>query len=844
MRPQSARSPKASFPAPQSAVPAHSRIRAPRRAASGLSAAPNSTPKSSTKPRAINGTLRSDKVDANPRSYDRRDPFTAFNTLIKLLTSLPSRVIAGGGAGCQYKLLTIDEHKLCLHLCNIVEPFLLSSLPHGDDDVSALSNASDAHAFKIKRPRVLLVRQPTEILDRIAACIETREDLMNFGITCRRLYEVVFPRHWEYRVIRAKLSMIGVWKHLCERADLAANVRVVEVLDERSEKRVLVPRMCRKPVASSGAMKQTGAGGGVKAEEVVSTTSTEEDSSSASAHEGGYESVVGAGIKRVSIHRRQEKYFVAALAKMIGLVRLKWESNHSPMTVLDNGAVWKALVDNCGPSIRMLEVVDNMAFAPLPAGDVEDEEDGHGADELSKSVVSMPYAGRYVTRTDELPAGQSTVYIVKGHAVQLWCSQGTCFEQDRNHPSSMSQYRGEALPKRHSQFNSDNIYTQSLEIVFRTSKTSHTSIPVANEFLVCGRWSHLTSLTLTNLSCFATTTTITTSISSTAAATTIQQNPFEVFLCAHPNLQTLKILDVGPSSQFRRIRTPQRNMLPKLRELHANRDIISMILRAECDEARPLEVIKGFKLIGAGAGGSVLCNGGSGDRDHKCPTNINGNTNVNTEFYQNLKKAGASVKRIELEGWGDLDDIRMLAWSVPGLTWLDVGRRLRPANSIPSSAGSTASVSHGAGVRGQSQAPVTNMVEWAEVLSGFEQLTTFHGVKFFYEISPNALPGGMLTSAAANDISTGSSNHTLLPSNATVSGNNNNMNISMTDRSRIKKNDEIAGVLAWKCGKLRRVDHWDGAPGVAGKVIVLFRDADFGPGVEGKVRWDVRRVRQ
>ncbi|KXN84347.1 hypothetical protein AN958_12701 [Leucoagaricus sp. SymC.cos] len=69
----------------------------------------------------------------------------------------------------------------------------------------------------------------------------------------------------------------------------------------------------------------------------------------------------------------------------------------------------------------------------------------------------------------------------------------------------------------------------------------------------------------------------------------------------------------------------------------------------------------------------------------------------------------------------------------------------------------------------------------------------------------------------------------------------------MTDRSRIKKNDGIAGVLAWKCPKLKRVDHWENVGPTGGKVIVLCRDSDFAPnGGEGnvnKVRWDVRKVR-
>lgn len=53
----------------------------------------------------------------------------------------------------------------------------------------------------------------------------------------------------------------------------------------------------------------------------------------------------------------------------------------------------------------------------------------------------------------------------------------------------------------------------------------------------------------------------------------------------------------------------------------------------------------------------------------------------------------------------------------------------------------------------------------------------------------------------------------------------------MSDRSKVRKNDETASMLAWKCPKLRRLDHWDD-----GKVIVLLRDGD-------KVKYEVRRVK-
>lgn len=386
-------------------------------------------------------------------------------------------------------------------------------------------------------------------------------------------------------------------------------------------------------------------------------------------------------------------------------------------------------------------------------------------------------------------------------------------------------------------------FLQNLEIRF---KNSHTLMPVANEFLTCGRWSQLTSLTLSNLSCFTTTTVTTitpTQLPDTSEEPTImaaptvvvQQNPLQAFLAAHANLESLKILDVGPSPQLRRLRTTPRNMLPKLRELHANRDVINMILRAECDQPRPLESIKGFKLIGTGYSLGPLSGTGK-YLNSQDPFNV---SHANLEFYRNLRKVGVSVKRIEVEGWGDLDDVRMLAKCVPGLTWLDVGRRLRstsPGHNLPSTSKS------GVG-KGQNQAyiPVTSMVEWAEALSGFEELTTFHGVRFFYEISSNALPNNNFSST--NDTSTTGPNSASYHTPPIL---NTDTAILMTDRSRIRKNDEIAGVLTWKCAKLRRVDHWEGTPGSnGGKIIVLFRDSDYGTGVEGsaKIRWDVRRVR-
>lgn len=46
----------------------------------------------------------------------------------------------------------------------------------------------------------------------------------------------------------------------------------------------------------------------------------------------------------------------------------------------------------------------------------------------------------------------------------------------------------------------------------------------------------------------------------------------------------------------------------------------------------------------------------------------------------------------------------------------------------------------------------------------------------------------------------------------------------------MRKNDEIASVLAWKCLKLRRVDYWEKG---AGNVVVLSRERKNGHGDDG-----------
>jgi hypothetical protein len=279
--------------------------------------------------------------------------------------------------------------------------------------------------------------------------------------------------------------------------------------------------------------------------------------------------------------------------------------------------------------------------------------------------------------------------------------------------------------------------------------------PPVDDFLLGSHWPNLTTLSLTNL----------------------QASGFEAaaaFLSVNLKLEVLH-LDIlgGGRGAGGRLVLPY-NSLPFLRELRSNQVILNAVLECQCDPPRPLETIKGLRWSGS--------SDPSGDQDRA--------------LLANLKKYGKTLKRIELMGWSEMDDIRRLADCIPGLTWLDVGKKNWGPNTP---------------FIKDKFIPVFNTMEWAILLSAFQELTTFHGIRFFY---------------ATSDRKTDE--------------------MSASDRSRIRKNDEIAFVLAWKCPKLRRLDYWE--EGV-GRVIVLVRDTGAnmasGNGVvdREKVKWEVKRVK-
>lgn len=239
---------------------------------------------------------RTPLVDTNTHSYDRTDPFHAINTLHRLIGSLASRI-----GGCQYRL-TPDEHRLSLHLLAIVEPFV------------GLSTC-----------RRTLTRQPTEILDAIVFHVDSKRDLLALALSCHRLHAVIFPRHYDYRVICAKASSLCLWSHLIVNRALAHNVRALEIIDERSPKPLVLPVDIMK-------------------------TDTDLESSE----------------DQFALHLKQEALLVSALTKMTALQSFHWSCNHSTISI-DN--VWATLM-KC-QTLSQVTINDNLVFLPYTSDEAK-----------------------------------------------------------------------------------------------------------------------------------------------------------------------------------------------------------------------------------------------------------------------------------------------------------------------------------------------------------------------------------------------------------------------------------------------------------------------------------------
>lgn len=328
---------------PAPAAGSRSSKRAPRPTVS----APATKATSSRRAPALKPLSRSrDVVNTNLGAHSRTDPIGALNTLLRLVSSISTRI-----GGCQYKM-TSSEHALSLHLLSIVEPYVYQG-------ARALAAAANPSCKASGTPLVGLIYQPTEILDAIMSHIDSKRDLLQVGLCCKRLHDVVFPRHFDYRVVRCKVSSISVWNHLAVHRSLAANIRKLEILDERSK--ISTPSRL-----STSDLPRT-----------IGQRDTDFDSTDDE-------------VKAKGIHGKQERYLVNALKKMTGLKEIKWSCNHSPIPL---ERVWPIVAQTCGLTLQKMDTCNNLIFSA--SSDDESESSSDDADEAGTSVT-QPAVG---TRT-------------------------------------------------------------------------------------------------------------------------------------------------------------------------------------------------------------------------------------------------------------------------------------------------------------------------------------------------------------------------------------------------------------------------------------------------------------
>ena len=570
--------------------------------------------------------------------------------------------------------------------------------------------------------------------------VDTKRDLLHVGLCCKQLHSIVFPRHFEYRLIRCKVSSISIWNHLVIHKSLARNVRRLEILDERC------------PSSSSNGGRNDANNGMVIPKGVLEGDTDLESTDD-----------------ELGMHNKQERYFVAALMRMAGLKEFKWACNHSPISVQH---IWPVLMTRC-VALQTVEICDNLIFASQVDGNNNSDSGSEG----EVATVSRPkrkvqaavgvISFRFLQPSHSCPTitqlSKMTSVVFRSTAH----SYGSSKHPDLSHISHILNQ----CP-----------HLKNLEVTYTSSRASNggataqqtasSSRPSGDELLMYSRWINLTSVVLTNLRC-----------GSTA--------PLAAFLWAHRALEVLHLdINVGAAG-FRAIELPD-DSLPNLREIKAPKDMVNAVITCPSTHPRPLETIKGFKLAG----------GGNNTSSHRAVSD--------GIFLGNLRRV--PVRRIEMIGWHDMDDIKRLVAAIPGVTHLDIGKRI------------------GSREKERAVGPVTNMVEWAELLSNLPELIAVHGIKFFYEVAAVGVAGSI---SAAGPTCIGEhlnnrSDHGV----GAIPGKT--LQLSMMERSRMRKNDEIAGVLAWKCSKLRRVDHWECSEG--GKVVVLLRDES------GKGRWEVRRL--
>ena len=232
------------------------------------------------------------------------------NALRKLLSSLSTKPGAR-----QYKM-NPEEHTLSMHLLMIVGPFVGSTPSFGN-----------------------VSRLPVELLDKITFFMDSRDHVISFALTCQWIYTAVFSDHFNYRVVKAKITSVKVWRHIITNRRLAHNIRRLEIVDAGLE---MIP-----PNIPDTDMENT-----------------------------------------LDFRAKLEKLLVSAIARMQHLQEFKWSCTTSLVPI-------ESLLPTSQkfPQLRLVDLNDNAIFSRLNNRYIE-EEDGENFTKEKTSVRQFPHKGR------------------------------------------------------------------------------------------------------------------------------------------------------------------------------------------------------------------------------------------------------------------------------------------------------------------------------------------------------------------------------------------------------------------------------------------------------------------
>ncbi|KAF8505084.1 hypothetical protein BU17DRAFT_71532 [Hysterangium stoloniferum] len=167
------------------------------------------------------------------------------------------------------------------------------------------------------RPPLPMDKHPFEVLEHIVAELDRPKDLLALALSSRTFPDIIIPHYIEFRDIRCDPHRTTLWNSLAARPHLAARIRRLELIPEYAEAAGLrPPNIKRKPIIP-----------GQFADMPLNQSE----------------------LRDVDGKKTDECFLAlaAAVKEMCGLVRFRWERNHTCSPTL--GSVFASLIESGAP---------------------------------------------------------------------------------------------------------------------------------------------------------------------------------------------------------------------------------------------------------------------------------------------------------------------------------------------------------------------------------------------------------------------------------------------------------------------------------------------------------------